>query len=154
MKTNAIFSKPPIAALLIFLPYANAFFGRWRYMYSSRWNIQMAYNNRVGWYDRYFSFGPAVRRWSRIIVGDVSDRVVPRNVRPTPCGPYPSLVDDLYVCAAYQPLDGPGGVIGTAGATLARSDEGWLPYAGVILFDEADVGNMRDNDNFGKRIVG
>jgi hypothetical protein len=117
------------------------------------WKITMDYSGICFW-DRFWFFRRAARRWSRAIVGDMSDRtVVPNDLTKTACGDYPSTIDDLYICASKQRVDGRGGFLAAAGATLARSDEQWQPYAGVMIFDRDDIWSMRWQRKYSNFIV-
>ena len=106
----------------------------------------------VYYMDRFFYFYRAARRWSEVIVGDMSDRVGPTNIQ-TPCGAYPDQIDDLFICTTYELVDGRGGFIAAAGATHARSDEQWQPYAGIMIFDRNDVSWLRRRRSFLNYVV-
>jgi hypothetical protein len=119
------------------------------------WEITMDYSG-VSFVDRFWFFRRAAHRWSRAIVGDMSNRTVAHvnnNLTKTACGDYPSTIDDLYICASSERVDGRGGFLAAAGATLTRSDEQWQPYAGVMIFDREDMLALRRKRNFGNFIV-
>lgn len=111
----------------------------------------MDYNN-VFFMDRLWYFRRATRRWARVIRGDMSDRPGPTHIK-TRCGTFPDKIDDLYVCASYDDFDGRGGFLAASGALLARSDEQWQPYAGVMYFDRKDMAWLRKRRNFRNLVV-
>jgi hypothetical protein len=83
-------------------------------------------------------FETAAARWSQVITGDLLD-LTPTIV----CSGQPRVgfpIDDLLIFAAVQPIDGVGGVLGSAGWCLRRS--GGLPLQGSMRFDEADLASM------------
>lgn len=90
-------------------------------------------------------FETAAARWESIIVGDVPDAsgVIPARS----CGssfPTPSLrgpFDDLVIHVLLQPIDGPGAVLGAAGACLVRSQD-FLPLYGLMFFDTDDLASI------------
>ena len=52
--------------------------------------------------------------------------------------------DDITIDASIVPIDGSGGILGQAGATLLRggdSPDPYLPLEGMMEFDSADVGD-------------
>ena len=84
-------------------------------------------------------FERASVKWKRVITGKTEDIIatLPGN---SECGPWPSFVDDLYICGKYKSLDGPGGVLGYAGPTYVRTGGSATPITGSIVIDSADVG--------------
>ena len=90
-------------------------------------------------------FRAAAARWESIITGDVPDasgtipaRSCGNNFRtPSLQGPF----DDLVIHVLLQPIDGPGAVLGAAGACLVRS-EGLLPLYGLMFFDTDDLATI------------
>jgi hypothetical protein len=81
------------------------------------------------------AFAAAADRWTRVVVGELPGVLAD--------GEY---IDDLLVLVQGVELDGPGGVVGQAGATLLRpaSAEGsaFLPAKGVMSFDVADLARL------------
>lgn len=62
-------------------------------------------------------------------------------------GCYPALdetIDDLVIFADILAIDGPGGILGSAGPCLIRS-EGLLSVVGRMRFDIADVATLEAN---------
>jgi hypothetical protein len=82
-------------------------------------------------------FRNAVATWGKVITGDLPD--FDYNFKSnSSCGPWPSHVDDVYICGKYASIDGPGGVLGSAGPRHYRPSLG-LPITGEMKFDSADV---------------
>ena len=61
----------------------------------------------------------------------------------------PDTIDDLFICAAEEPIDGAYGVLGYAGPVYIRSDSG-LPISGRMFFDSADANLFGDESWGGK----
>ena len=99
-------------------------------------------------------FQNAATRWGSVITGDVPD--VTGTVPAGTCGSgTPSLnltFDDLVIFAGIESIDGPGGILGSAGPCLIRT-VGSLPILGVMRFDVADMANLEANGNFGSVIL-
>ena len=96
------------------------------------------------------AFTAAEQRLEEMVVRGVGD-VASVPSRPT-CLPaaspdLPSTVDDLLVDVAIQPIDGAGGILGQAGPTCLRSGT-FLPLAGQMIFDSADVANLLPDGTF------
>jgi len=51
---------------------------------------------------------------------------------------YPAVVDDVYMCAGYDYIDGPGDILGYAGPRY-YDDETGLPITGIMVFETADA---------------
>ena len=105
----------------------------------SQFNIQFAFKN-VPESDQA-KFLAAEARWQQVIKGDINDEVL-EDPGSTTCGPNPTLIDDLYICAVYEDIDGPKGVLGAAGPKLFRSTssvDAPLPIVGEMKFDPPDV---------------
>ena len=90
-------------------------------------------------------FREAATKWSQVIVGDVPDYSGSLGGEST-CGPWPSQIDDVYVCGKFKSIDGEGGVLGSASPRHYRPTEG-IPLTGEMSFDAADVGRL--NNLFG-----
>ena len=84
-------------------------------------------------------FENALAKWKRVITGKTEDveAFLPGN---SECGPWPSYVDDLYICGKYKSIDGPSGVLGYAGPAYVRTGGSKTPITGSIVIDSADVG--------------
>ena len=83
-------------------------------------------------------FKSVAARWQQVIVGDLQNVTLDLDTLvPSMCGPLPSTIDDLSICAAYASLegengtpDGSGGVLGYAQPLLRRTSDNALPAAG------------------------
>ena len=86
------------------------------------------------------AFARAEQKWESIIVGDVDDEIM--NEGPASCrGDTPAIkerVDDVLIFATFEPIDGPGRIVGSAGPCWIR-DVGFLPLVGVMVFDIQDI---------------
>jgi hypothetical protein len=86
------------------------------------------------------AFERARRRIEAVVVGDLPDVTLPAG---SACAGEPlgaSLVDDLLIVVRVEPIDGPGLILGQAGPCLVRV--AGLPVAGIMMFDEADLGRL------------
>ena len=81
------------------------------------------------------AFKGAADRWSRIIVGDLPELLVDGQ-----------LIDDVLILARGADIDGPGRILGQAGATHVRpanaGDSAFIPARGRMTFDTADLEQM------------
>jgi hypothetical protein len=88
------------------------------------------------------AFESAAARWQGVVAGDLAD--VPYGLAPGECGPsspgFELSVDDLLIFAGVEEIDGPGGILGSAGPCFLRG--GGLPFLGLMRFDAADVAWM------------
>jgi large repetitive protein len=89
------------------------------------------------------AFANAAARWEQLLFGDLTD--IPVDFDADWCGTsvtgLPALdetIDDLIIYAQVTTIDGPGGILGSAGPCYVRSTGG-LPLLGVMKFDSADV---------------
>lgn len=89
------------------------------------------------------AFEAASARWQRVVAGDLED--LPFSMAAGGCSAgSPSLnlgVDDLIILVGIEPIDGPGGVLGSAGPCYLRELDG-LPLLGVMRFDAADMASL------------
>ena len=88
------------------------------------------------------TFDAAVARWEQILVRGVPDLVA--NLPGGAClaGSAPiATVDDLVIDVQVTALDGPGGVLGSAGPCFTSGADG-LPRVGLMQFDSADVAGL------------
>jgi hypothetical protein len=85
-------------------------------------------------------FQSAKARWESVIVGDkldfetagiVSQRLDSACVLPRP------TIDDLYICAKYEAIDGNEKIVGIAGPNFSRQDG--TAAIGSMTFDTADI---------------
>jgi hypothetical protein len=90
------------------------------------------------------AFDAAVTYWQQIIYGDQSDVSINTT---NACGlgaTINEVVDDLIILARFEPIDGVGGVLGSAGACSIRVSNG-LPIYGQMRFDTDDVAALITN---------
>jgi hypothetical protein len=93
------------------------------------------------------AFDGAAARWSRVIVGDLTD--VSSTKAANACGVGdPALnnviIDDLLIYVSLVPIDGVGKVLGQAGPCFIRNSNR-LTVIGIMKFDTADLPNMEAN---------
>ncbi|WP_420127368.1 leishmanolysin-related zinc metalloendopeptidase [Longimicrobium sp.] len=94
------------------------------------------------------AFENAVTRWQGLITGDLADGAVNAAANACAAGT-PAInttVDDLLIIATVESIDGPGGVLGSAGPCMVRNN--WLPVMGMMRFDAADVASMEANGSY------
>lgn len=93
-------------------------------------------------------FRNAANRWNQIIINDIPDIQSSKLSAPPPykgCN-YPEVIDDLYICAIYEFIDGAGkdgkNILGSAGPLFRRSGSGFT-ITGRMRFDTYDIDNIR-----------
>ena len=88
-------------------------------------------------------------RWSEIITGDISDAQLDKAANLCGLGePAESRpVDDVLIYASVEPIDGRGGILGSAGPCLIRTADSLTIY-GVMRFDSADVAALEQGGTF------
>jgi hypothetical protein len=92
---------------------------------TSGFNIELNYSGDTS-YQSIFQAAASI--WESVIIGDIPDV---------------GLIDDVLIYVSVLPIDGLYGILGQAGWTKIRSSEqGWLPYEGIIQFDVADMAWM------------
>ncbi len=92
--------------------------------------------------DQLQQFETGAKRWQGLIFGDVEETegTIPANG----CGPsfplpaFTGVIDDIMINVLLQPIDGPGGILGAAGACFVRTSDG-LPLYGLMFFDTEDL---------------
>lgn len=90
------------------------------------------------------TFTLAETRWEQIIFGDLPNVTLPA-ISAGQCGPNSpaipagTVIDDVRIYASIVPIDGPGGVLGSAGFCAFRTPGDPLPLLGLMRFDSADV---------------
>lgn len=98
-------------------------------------------------------FTSAQARWEAVLTGDLFD--VPSALLPPPdvagCV-YPAVIDDLYLCAVYEAIDGAKGVLAystpvtvRASARGDKNNQPGLPITGEMVFDAADIAFLKNN---------
>ena len=94
-------------------------------------------------------FENARRRIEGIIIGDLVDIVLSDFTPATSCVPAGSvepitgILDDVMIFVSVDSIDGPGGVLGSAGPCFIRTADGLTSY-GRMRFDRADLQNLLD----------
>jgi Leishmanolysin len=102
--------------------------------------------------DRTF-FTNARSRWESIVRGDLTNITTQSLPAPSTGCVYPSpTIDDLYICARFAAIDGPGKVLGSAGPLLVRNAN-TLTVTGEMEFDSADISSLKSAGNFGTVIL-
>lgn len=107
------------------------------------------------------AFTNARRRWEEVIAGNLPS--VQMNVTAGQCKDadgnaivdHPAVnevVDDLLVFVQIDSIDGPNGVLGTAGPCFIRNTSR-LPVLGIMRFDRADLLVMEQNNLLGDVIL-
>jgi hypothetical protein len=89
------------------------------------------------------AFVNAAAKWGAVITGDVPD--IALNLNAGDCATNTQslnmTVDDVLIFAAVVPIDGSGGILGSAGPCYVRAGS-LLPVAGIMKFDSADLASM------------
>jgi hypothetical protein len=102
---------------------------------------------KESWMD---SFARAKQRWESIIIGNLPSRPN-TTLGSTTCTGYPSTVDDVYICGKESIIDGPYGILGSAGWRWARGSGVINPRTGQqyltaltgdMDFDTADIARL------------
>jgi hypothetical protein len=92
------------------------------------------------------AFDDAESRWEDLIRGDLPS--IPINVGANSCGSgSPAItetVDDLLILVTLESIDGPGGILGSAGPCFIRTASN-LPIVGRMRFDTADLASLESN---------
>ena len=100
------------------------------------------------------AFEAAAARWSDILLGDLPDWQVTSPA--TTCfetqPAVSQVVDDVLILVEIVEIDGPGGVLGSAGPCVLRSGS-LLPAMGAMRFDAADVAAMQQSGEWGDVIL-
>ena len=65
---------------------------------------------------------------------------------------FSGVIDDILINVLLQPIDGPGNVLGAAGACFIRT-AGGLPVFGLMFFDTADLEFLETNSLLDEVIV-
>ena len=98
------------------------------------------------------AFDSAEAQWERVLYGDLSD--IPISTTDA-CGTGTTInetVDDIIILARFDSIDGPGQILGSAGACSIRSSNGLSIY-GQMRFDTADVAGLAANGSLNAVIL-
>lgn len=100
-------------------------------------------------------FVTARNTWLSKITGDVASFPTGGLSAVYACNAYPPTIDDIYLCGRYIEIDGPGGVLGSAGPIYVRSSgaNAGLPISGRMQFDNPDIQRLKDQGRFEAVIV-
>jgi len=92
------------------------------------------------------AFVTAAMRWMSIITEDIPDISISRPAGDCGSGSpvMNEFVDDVVIFASVVNIDGPGGVLGSAGPCTIRSVTA-LPVVGRMRFDDADLGSRESS---------
>lgn len=98
-------------------------------------------------------FEEAAARWERIIIKDVPSFT---GTIPSAFVGFPPAIDgtadDIVIEVALAPIDGPGGILGSAGPRFVRTVD-YLTLSGVMFFDVDDLAFLDQLDLFEEVIV-
>ena len=86
----------------------------------------------------------AVARWESFITDDLASNLYAGTPSPSCPATVPVLnetIDDLIIYLEFVPIDGPFGVLGSAGPCIIRGS-GSFPLIGGMRFDTADLAGM------------
>ncbi|MDH5235040.1 MAG: Ig-like domain-containing protein [Gemmatimonadota bacterium] len=99
------------------------------------------------------AFRSAASRWETIITNDLAAQ--PINIAPGTCsGPgMNETVEDLAIIVLLAPIDGQGGILGSAGPCILRGGSTGLTALGVMRFDAADLPALEANGSFNTVIL-
>ncbi|MDX2058666.1 MAG: leishmanolysin-related zinc metalloendopeptidase [Gemmatimonadales bacterium] len=95
------------------------------------------------------AFDEAAAKWGSLILGDLSDVPFVPGDDMSFCGgqTLDETIDDLLIFARIDRIDGPGNVLGQAGACYIR-DDNFLSVVGIMQFDVDDVTNLESSGRF------
>ncbi|MGD8700484.1 MAG: hypothetical protein PVJ43_14400, partial [Gemmatimonadales bacterium] len=93
------------------------------------------------------AFQNAVSRWESLIIGNLGAYLI--NQDPVSCAPaINEVIDDLLIFVTLEPIDGVGGILGSAGPCYIRPGADPTPVlslTGRMRFDTADLANLEAN---------
>ena len=104
------------------------------------------------------AFDDAVDYWSSILAGtELSDVPIRENVE-LGCWDITTeqalpTVDDLVIVASVREIDGPSGILASAGFCGLRTGEGGLPFMGAMQFDVSDLEWLEENGDMREVIL-
>lgn len=96
------------------------------------------------------AFTDAAAKWESAISGDITDIPASLVVASFCVASQPVLnetIDDLLIFAIIEPIDGPNGILASAGPCYVRTT-GDLPVIGLMRFDAADVASLEAAGQF------
>jgi hypothetical protein len=99
------------------------------------------------------AFTDAASRWDDVIVGDIPKAHTLLFRLFSQCGrSLPNTVDDIFICAKFMKIDGPGRILARAGSEFVRHSSK-LPITGKMEFDSEDVERLVAAGDFDNVIV-
>lgn len=102
------------------------------------------------------TFSNAAARWESVITGDLPAQPINSTGVPGACGS-PSVInetiDDVIIFVRLELIDGVGQILGSAGPCATRASPSFIPAAGSMRFDTADLANLELAGNFGNVIL-
>ncbi|UCH24964.1 MAG: hypothetical protein JSV66_13570 [Trueperaceae bacterium] len=111
----------------------------------SHFSIDLGFLGNGTTQERKLVFEGAAARWMQLITGDLPDSVltIPAGLCSPGAPSVSTMVDDLLIHIFIEPIDGVGGILGSAGPCLLRErSEGSLPIYGIMRFDSADLSQL------------
>jgi hypothetical protein len=115
------------------------------------YQIDVRYLGSVPSPSRQQTFEDAAARWAELVVGDIVNEVVLEPFAPscfdTELEPLVEQIDDLVIFAQVTPIDGSGGILGSAGPCFIRTETGH-PLVGLMSFDSDDVTALENSGAF------
>jgi hypothetical protein len=113
---------------------------------ASNYNIQLDLSTISPTTDQAL-FAVAATRWQSIITGDLLDFASSDFPPRDDSCQWPTVIDDLFICAGYKSIDGPEKVLGFGSPEYIRLPSA-LPISGTMTFDLADLAYMRGTGTF------
>lgn len=106
-------------------------------------NIEIRFLGGGGSQTQHQAVAQAQARWEDLVTGDQED--IPLTSNPGECGTdSPAVnetVDDLLIFVTLETIDGPGGVLASAGPCFIRNSN-QLPVLGSMRFDSEDLQDL------------
>jgi hypothetical protein len=89
-------------------------------------------------------FASAAEKWQSVIVGDLTGLDTSGFPPRSDSCKWPVIIDDMFICAEYKPIDGPANIVGILGPEYTRKSNG-LPVSGTMTYDVDDLVRLRSN---------
>lgn len=124
---------------------------------ASSFSIEVRYLGTQPSAAQHAAYTSAIARWAGIITGEVDD-VFADTVNAGSCGEpaFPQIlnqnIDDLLIFAEFVAIDGPGGVLGSAGPCFLRPSNS-LTIIGYMRFDTADLASLETSGSLNQVIL-
>ncbi len=100
------------------------------------------------------AFDNAAARWEQLVFGDLPDvlAILAADACTTGQPALNETIDDLVIFVTLEPIDGPGGILGSAGPCVVRT-VGNLSSIGAMRFDTDDLATLETNGTLGDVIL-